>query len=90
VDFLPIFMNVRGENCLVVGGGKIASRKIFMLLRAGASVSVVSPELCQELTSRKNSNEIIHIARNFEDTDLDSCKLVIAATDNEAVNSHGS
>lgn len=88
MDFLPIFMNVRGENCLVVGGGKIASRKVFMLLRAGASVSVVSPELCQELTSRKDSNEITHISRNFEDADLDSCKLVIAATDNKAVNSH--
>ncbi|MCW8899563.1 MAG: siroheme synthase CysG [Gammaproteobacteria bacterium] len=88
MDFLPIFMNVRGENCLVVGGGKIASRKVFMLLRAGASVSVVSPELCQELTSRKDSNEITHISRDFEDADLDSCKLAIAATDNEAVNRH--
>lgn len=81
-------MNVKGENCLVIGGGKIASRKVFMLLRAGAAVTVVSPELCQELTVRKESNEITHIARNFEDQDLDACKIVIAATNDQAVNRH--
>ena len=88
MDFLPIFMNVKGENCLVIGGGKIASRKVFMLLRAGASVSVVSPELCQDLTIRKDEGDINHINRLFEDSDLDDCKIVIAATDDEKVNSH--
>jgi uroporphyrin-III C-methyltransferase/precorrin-2 dehydrogenase/sirohydrochlorin ferrochelatase len=88
MDFLPIFMNVKGENCLVIGGGKIASRKVFMLLRAGAAVSVVSPELCQDLTIRKNEGEITHIDRVFEDNDLESCKIIIAATNNETVNSH--
>jgi len=88
VDFLPIFMNVKGENCLVIGGGKIASRKVFMLLRAGASVSVVSPELCQDLTIRKDESEITHINRVFEDADLNGKKVIIAATNNEKVNSH--
>lgn len=88
MDFLPIFMNVRDENCLVVGGGKIASRKVFMLLRAGASVSVVSPELCQDLTIRKNEGEINYIDRLFEDSDLNNCKIIIAATDDEKINSH--
>ena len=88
MDFLPIFMNVKGENCLVIGGGKIASRKVFMLLRAGAKVSVVSPELCQDLTIRKDEGEINHINRLFEDGDLDNCKIIIAATDDEKINSH--
>lgn len=88
VDFLPIFMNVQSQNCLVIGGGKIASRKVFMLLRAGATVSVVSPELCQDLTIRKNEGEISHIDRLFEDSDLEGCKIVIAATDDNTVNSH--
>ena len=88
MDFLPIFMNVQGQNCLVIGGGKIASRKIFMLLRAGAAVSVVSPELCQDLTIRKDEGEITHIDREFEDADIEGCKVVIAATDNNTVNSH--
>lgn len=88
MDFLPIFMNVQGQNCLVIGGGKIASRKVFMLLRAGAAVSVVSPELCQDLTIRKDEGEITHIDREFEDSDLDNCMIVIAATDIESINSH--
>lgn len=88
VDFLPIFMNVQGQNCLVIGGGKIASRKVFMLLRAGAAVSVVSPELCQDLTIRKDEGEITHIDRYFEDGDIEGCKVVIAATDDNKVNSH--
>jgi len=81
-------MNVQGENCLVIGGGNVASRKVFMLLRAGAKVSVISPELCQDLTIRKNEGEIIHIERDFEDTDINSCKVVIAATDDKKVNVH--
>ena len=88
MDFLPIFMNVKGENCLVVGGGKIAARKAFMLLRAGAVVTVVSPELSQELAAHKNSNEINHISRIFEDQDIGDCKIVIAATNDKEVNRH--
>jgi len=88
VDFLPIFMNIKGDNCLVVGGGSVASRKVFMLLRAGASVTVVSPELCQDLTIRKNEGEITHLDRKFEDADLTNCKIVIAATDVKEVNRH--
>ena len=88
MDFLPIFMNIKGEHCLVIGGGKIASRKVFMLLRAGAAVSVVSPQLCQDLNIRKDAGEIKHINRLFEDGDLENCKIIIAATDDEKVNSH--
>jgi len=88
VDFLPIFMNVSNQGCLVVGGGKVASRKVFMLMRAGASVSVVSPELCQDLTIRKNESEIEHISREFQDTDIENKKIIIAATNNSEVNKH--
>ena len=88
MDFLPIFMNVQDQNCLVVGGGKIATRKVFMLTRAGATVTVVSPELTQDLTIRKNEGEITHIDRHFEDADIGNSKIVIAATNNEKVNSN--
>ena len=45
MDFLPVFLNIRNKTCLVVGGGEVATRKIMLLLQAGAQVSVVSPEL---------------------------------------------
>ena len=50
MDFLPIFINVKDRNCLVVGGGEVAARKAAMLIRAGARVLVVSPELGTELS----------------------------------------
>ena len=51
-------------------------------------MSVVSPKLCQDLTIRKNEGEIKHIDRNFEDIDIDGCKIIIAATNNQSVNKH--
>jgi len=45
MDFLPIFLDVRGQPCLVVGGGEVAARKCALLLRAGARVTVLAPEL---------------------------------------------
>ena len=46
MEFLPIFLNVRGQSCLVVGGGDVAARKVELLLKAQASITVVAPELC--------------------------------------------
>jgi precorrin-2 dehydrogenase/sirohydrochlorin ferrochelatase len=47
--YYPIFLNLRGRRCIVVGGGKVAERKVRALLRAGASVRVVSPDLTPRL-----------------------------------------
>ena len=86
MDFLPIFTNIQQQACLVVGGGEVAARKVSLLLKAGAQVSVVSPQLGRELADLAAENKIIHAARDFEDADIDGPVLVIAATDNSAVN----
>ena len=86
MNFLPIFMNIKAEACLVVGGGEVAARKVFLLLRAGGQVTVVSPELCNELKHWHQAGDITHIQRAFEPADIDGKQIVIAATDNEAVN----
>jgi len=86
MDNLPIFLNVEDRPCLVVGGGKIAARKVALLKRAGASITTVSPALCDELRALLEQGAITHVARDFQDEDLADCVLVIAATDDEAVN----
>lgn len=86
MDYLPIFLKVEQQLCLVVGGGKVAARKVALLIRAGARITIVSPELCDELRLLLDQGAITSVAREFQDGDLHDCVLVIAATDNKAVN----
>ncbi|AGA91360.1 uroporphyrin-III C-methyltransferase [Thioflavicoccus mobilis 8321] len=86
MDFLPIFLDVKNKPCLVVGGGEIALRKITTLRRAGATVRVVAPQLAPALAELLADGEILHDARPFRDDDLDDVLLVVAATDDRAVN----
>ncbi len=86
MKFLPIFMNVEGQSCLVVGGGQVASRKVFMLQRANARVTVISPELCSELQSHADAGEIEYLAREFQPNDVNHRVVIIAATDKRDVN----
>jgi uroporphyrin-III C-methyltransferase/precorrin-2 dehydrogenase/sirohydrochlorin ferrochelatase len=86
LDYLPIFTQIKQRPCLVVGGGSIAARKVALLRKAGARVTVVSPELCNELSTLAADEKIEHQARTFEAGDLDECVLVIAATNQREVN----
>jgi uroporphyrin-III C-methyltransferase/precorrin-2 dehydrogenase/sirohydrochlorin ferrochelatase len=86
MDFLPIFMNLQGQRCLVVGGGEVAVRKAALLLEAGADVRVVSPELVGSLKEQAAGGVIDYRQGSFEAEDLDGVALVIAATDDAAVN----
>jgi len=87
MDYLPIFLNIKGQPCLVVGGGSVAARKVRLLLQAGGSVSVVAPALGPELAKLAAENVIQHIEREFEAQDLRERALVIAATDALDINS---
>ncbi|MDT8282076.1 MAG: NAD(P)-dependent oxidoreductase, partial [Gammaproteobacteria bacterium] len=49
MEYLPIFLQLKHRPCLVVGGGPIAARKVALLRKAQADVTVVAPELCAEL-----------------------------------------
>jgi len=86
VDFLPIFLNIKKRDCLVVGGGQVAARKVALLEKAGASITVLAPGLCDELSAKLADNEIIHHKRDFEDSDITSQAVVIAATNDRKVN----
>jgi uroporphyrin-III C-methyltransferase/precorrin-2 dehydrogenase/sirohydrochlorin ferrochelatase len=86
LQYLPIFTDIKQRPCLVIGGGSIAARKVALLRKAGGDVTVVSPELCDELTGLAADGKIQHKAKTFTPEDLDSCILVIAATDQRKVN----
>lgn len=86
MDFLPIFVNIKQQPCLVVGGGEVAARKVSLLLKAGGDVTVVAPELARELRDMASNGDIQHVARDFEDADINAPVLVIAATDEREVN----
>jgi len=83
---LPVSLLVEGRPCLVVGGGRIAARKVGHLLAAAAEVTVVSPEACEDLRDLAADGRVRHLAREFEAADASDQCLVFACTDCEATN----
>lgn len=86
MDFLPIFLDVRDQPCLVVGGGEVAARKCALLLRAGARVTVQAPSLSKAFDADLAAARITHRAAHFHDGDATGYALLIAATNDDAVN----
>jgi uroporphyrin-III C-methyltransferase/precorrin-2 dehydrogenase/sirohydrochlorin ferrochelatase len=86
MEHLPIFLSVKDQSCVVIGGGEIATRKVAQLLRSGAQVRVVAPDLCANLAKFRDEGRIEHLARGYQDGDLDDAYLAFAATDSERVN----
>ncbi len=86
MDFLPIFINVKNQPCLIVGGGEVATRKTMLLLQAGALVSIISPELDEQLAELLTQKKITHCAEHFQPEHLEDIVLVIAATNDRATN----
>jgi uroporphyrin-III C-methyltransferase/precorrin-2 dehydrogenase/sirohydrochlorin ferrochelatase len=89
VAHYPVFLNLNGQSCLVVGGGKVASRKVESLLQAGAEVTVISPDVKPELGQvlERYPQHATHHARDFQDSDVEGMYLIIAATNQRATNS---
>lgn len=84
--FYPAFLNLKGEKVIVVGGGKVAERKIAALLKTGADVTVISPEITRKIEKEKQRAGLKHIHRQYRKGDLKNAFLVIAATDSPGVN----
>lgn len=84
--YLPIFLDVQQQTCLLVGAGDVAARKLALLKSAGATVRIVSPECSEDIRANLDGEHICYIQSAFEPQHLDGCGLVISATDDEAVN----
>ncbi len=83
---LPIFINITQRLCVVIGGGEVALRKVSLLLRANASVKLFAPEICSQLQALVDAEKITYIPAHFEPQHIHMACLVIAATDDDAVN----
>src|SRR6202795_896872 len=86
VNYFPVFFDLAKQKVLVVGGGEVALRKVALLERAGASITVVAPQILPYLRERAAAGLIKIIVREFVPADLDGARLVIVATSRRAVN----
>ena len=83
MDFLPIFVDIRGKHCLVVGGSDVAARKASLLLNAGAKVTVVAPELAAPFKDLPGQERLQHRIGSFDPTLLDGVELVMCALEDK-------
>jgi precorrin-2 dehydrogenase / sirohydrochlorin ferrochelatase len=82
----PVFAVIEKKPCLVVGGGAVGERKVQDLLAAGAKVTVVSRAVTPALAELASRGKIVYLAEDFDDTQVEGMALVMAATDDPAVN----
>ncbi len=82
----PVSLTLDGRRVLVVGGGKLATRRVADLLEAGARVEVVSPTVSQEIAAWADQKKVMVALRPFEGGDVTGAWFCIAATDDPAVN----
>jgi uroporphyrin-III C-methyltransferase / precorrin-2 dehydrogenase / sirohydrochlorin ferrochelatase len=86
VKYFPVFFDLQGLHVLVVGGGEVALRKVSLLERTGAVITVVAPRIAPGLQERGAAGTIKLVAREFVPEDLDGARLVVVATSRRAVN----
>lgn len=86
VSYYPIFIELTGRPCLVIGGGPVAERKTDGLVAAGARVTVLSPALTVRLEELVEAGRIDHIGREYAPGDLAGYQFAFVATDDDDVN----
>jgi precorrin-2 dehydrogenase/sirohydrochlorin ferrochelatase len=84
--YYPAFLDLKGKKAIVIGGGKVAERKVLTLLKSGADITVISPKITKKIDSEKTKGRIKHISRQYRKGDLKNAFLVIAATDSPIIN----
>ena len=83
----PIFVELKGRPVIVIGGGNVGAEKVRGLLAAEAAITLVSPDLIDELREHAGAGRIRHIARVYEESDLDGgYEFIMVATDDGAIN----
>ncbi len=86
MDYFPIFLNLKQQPCLVVGAGEVALRKITLLIRSGAQITVIAAEVSDAVAAMESSHSLKIIKKSFAAEDLQNYRLVISATNHEETN----
>lgn len=87
MNYFPLFIDLKNQNCLVVGAGEVAARKIELLAKAGANITVIAPEISHTITQFAADSPAINIIpRDFSTTDIHQQRLIISATNQADIN----
>ncbi len=86
MNYYPIYLNLQGQRCVVIGGSPIAEGKVQGLLEAEANVTLIAPTVTPALQALITSQRITYYAREYQPGDLAEAFLVIGATDDHTAN----
>ena len=84
--YYPVFIDVKGRRCVVIGGGNIGQEKVEKLIECAADVVVISPEVTPLVQQRAEAQELTWVRRDYQLGDLEAAFIAIAATDDNDVN----
>ncbi len=86
MEHLPVFLDINGKHTLIVGNGVVAARKADLVLRAGSDLTVVAPELGEELSKLAESYEFIHQATELTAENLNDCVIAFGCAEDDSIN----
>jgi len=84
--YYPIYIDIEDRNVLIVGGGTVCARKAETMMRYGGRVTIVSPEITEEIAAWEADGALAVRHKTYEEADLDGASIVIASTDDQCVN----
>ena len=86
MDYFPVFVKLKDKDCLVVGAGEIAARKIELLARAGAKITVIANQISHHVSNLEGPCKLTLLQKSFAPADVCGFRLVVSATDNKETN----
>ena len=84
--YYPIFIDVENRDVLIIGGGAVCARKAETMMRYGARVTIVAPEVTDEISGWANDGRIKLTRKEYDEADLEGASIVIASTDDACIN----